>query len=59
MQTIGKYFAALVLAILSSFSDSEPAETSEEKESVFEIRIKKVSPCVTIDISEDTLLYIG
>ena len=59
MQTIGKYFAALVLAILSSFSDSEPVETSEEKESVFEIRIKKVSPCATLNATEATLLYVG
>jgi hypothetical protein len=59
MQTIGKYFAALVLAILSSLSDSEPQEKTQEKEAVIKIQIKKLSPCATLDTSEDTLLYVG
>lgn|GEM_PF-2576811 len=59
MQTIGKYFAALVLAILSSFSDSEPAETSVEEESVFEIRIIKASPCANVDSPEYSISYFG
>ena len=59
MQTIGKYFAALLLAILSSFSDSESKEKSQEEESVFEIRIIKLSPCASLETTEDTLLYAG
>ncbi|NND15822.1 MAG: hypothetical protein HKN89_05815 [Eudoraea sp.] len=58
MQTIGKYFAALVLAVLSSFSDAEPAEETQEKETVIKIQIIKLSPCATLENSEDTLLFI-
>lgn len=47
MQTIGKYVAALIIALSSSFFGPSEDTHPKEKEAQIRVRIIKSSPCVT------------
>ena len=47
MQTIGKYVAALILALASSYFGPSESQHHEEKEIQIRVQIIKPTPCLT------------
>lgn len=48
MQTIGKYVAAFILALASSYFGPSEADHPKEKETEIHIRVLRSSPCLAV-----------